>query len=158
MKRSSGLIVSSGEPVLARKMQSEASISSITSFFTNKGELQRRNIMGGVSLWHLQSLYLGVFWWGLFFGGDVFIGGDDSVFWCWRFQQKTKTECDQWPPTSVHVWLQQVFARKHFSTGTTIKTSEGPSVFFVLFFFDWPARDHQVFFALTEKHIGGSLS
>ena len=47
VKRSSGLIVSSGEPVLARKMQSEASISSITSFFTNKGELQRRNIMGG---------------------------------------------------------------------------------------------------------------
>ena len=82
MKRSSGLIVSSGEPVLARKMQSEASISSITSFFTNKGELQRRNIMGGVSLWHLQSLYLGIFWWGLFFGGDVFIGGDDLVFWC----------------------------------------------------------------------------
>ena len=105
-------------------------------------------------MWHLQSLYLGIFWWGLFFGGDVFIGGDDLVFWCWRFQQKTKTECDQWPPTSVHVWLQQVFTRKHFSTGTTIKTSEGPSVFF----FDWPARDHQVFFALTEKHIGGSLS
>ena len=28
----------------------------------------------------------------------------------------------------------------------------------ICFFFDWPARDHQVFFALTEKHIGGSLS
>ena len=100
-----------------------------------------RHFFGGGYFLVVTFLLVGMIW---FFGVDVFnkklkpsaTSGRRPVCMCGF------NKCS--PENTFPQGLQSKLARDH--------------LFFCLFFYDCPARDHQVFFALTEKHIGGSLS